>query len=389
MTHRSSFQSRNFTLNYYQRLVLGGGWLGSISAEVQSWRHTISAFGGFDTAEFSLVDTSTVLDDWVANGLGRGIIVYDETLVPIWEGFVNSITVQKGGLTVTHGPVLGIANKVKAIYSGVDTSVYPPVIGVRKQTAYVSDTESQEKWGIWPEIVSLAGVTNANADQLVDMYLNEHHYPDKNSQFSFATGDSSINVSCLGWVHTLHHPYNYTALSGTIDISTRIQEIITAQLNPWISTDYSRITTNTTPTPRYVNDDRLALETIRGLTAMGDSSNNRYFFGIYENRQAIYEPVSSRIDYQIALTDPKQIIVDSNKAIVAPWRIRPGRWVFFNDFMSGLGQPDVAYHEDPRMLQIESVQFDMRVPFEVQLEGGKNSKYEQKSAKLGLRGTAV
>jgi hypothetical protein len=386
----SSYQSRNFVISYYNRPALDGEWLGELDISMQNWRHSISAFGGFDTAQFSLVEGQNVMQDWIANGLGRMIVVYDDSLLPIWEGFVNSISVNQAGLSVTHGPMTDIANRIKAIYSGVDTSVYPPIIGVRKQTPTINNLQSQQLWGVWPLILSLAGVTDANADQLVDMYLTEHHHSEVNSSFSFNTADISLTVDCLGWQHTLNYPYNYTVLSGEIEISTRIQEVLEDHVNPsWLSSDYSRIERNTTLIKRYQNDDRLALEQLRGYTAMGDAANQRWLFGIYENRQAVYGPASNQIDYEIRLTDPRQLILDSAGSIVPAWRVRPGKLVFFSDFLPGLGAPYTDLHQDPRILQIESLQYDLGMPYAVQMTGGHHSKYEARSAKLGLRGTDV
>lgn len=389
MSRPSSYQSRNFKISYFQPLVQGGGWLGDMDVSAQNWRHNINSFGGFDTASFDMIDSPNVMEDWTTNGLGRSIVAYDDALTPMWEGFVNSISINEGGLAVTVGPLTDVANRVFAVYSGVDTSVYPPEIGVRKRTPTFSNLTSQAEWGIWPETLSMAGVTDANADQLVQMYLKEHGDPEISSQFSFSRGGVSLTVECIGWYRTLLHVYNYTALSGDIAISTRIQEIITAQLNAWISTDYSQIVANTSTVPRYENDDTIALEHLRGLTAMGDASLNRHLFGVYEDRKVVYQQASTQIDYEIRLKDSSQKILDPGGAVVPPWRVRPGKWVFFSDFMPGLGAPYPVLHEDPRLLQIESVQYDSNVQFGVQLTGGHSSKYEQKSARLGLRGTEV
>lgn len=391
MNALTRFQSRNFNIAYYDRLNFGGSWLGNLDVSVQNYRHAISAFGGFDTAQFELIDTQNVLNDWILNGLFRPIVVTDDSLDVAWEGFVNSITINQGGLDVTIGPVTSLANRVFSIYSGVDTSVYPPQIGVRKKSPTINDTASQATWGIWPEIVSLAGVTDSNADLLISMYMQEHKDFDKDSNFSFGGNNISLTISCVGWYQTFNYPYNYTAnTGGTVDLSERLKDIISAQPNSgWISTDYSRISPNSVPVIKYVNDDRISMEYFRGYTAMGDASNNRYYFGVYEDRQAVYSPISTQIDYYVELSDPLQQILDATGAVVPAWRVRPGKWVFFNDFIPGLGAPFADLRADPRALLIESFQFDMRIPFAAQFTGGKNSRYEQKSAKLGLRGTAV
>lgn len=388
----SRFQSRGFTLNYANRMAQGGSNLGSLNISVQNWRHTIAAFGGFETAEFTLLDTDKVLDDWAANGLGRLITVHDESLTPMWEGFVDSVTITRSGLSLTYGPLTEIANRIFSIYSGVDTTVFPPIIGARKRSPTFNDLQSQQQWGIWPFILSLAGVTDSNADLLVTMYLKEHHHAEKTTAYSFGGSQSTLTVKCVGWYNTLNYPYNYGAATpATTTITNRIQQIILAQPNAgWLSTDFANLQPNTTSIIAYQTDDQKAVEQIKGYTAMGDASNNRWLFGIYEGRKAFHYPVSNQIDYFIYLADPEQRVVDRNNAHVPAWRIRPGKWAFFADFMPGLGAPDLAnLDHDPRTLLIENVTFDVRVPIEFQVGGGHNSQYEQKSAKLGLRGVSV
>lgn len=386
----SRYQSRQFTINYGESLAQGGNWISSIDVAAQNYRHTISAFGGFDAATFDLVEKDDVLEDWVSNGLGRTIIVNDDSLMPMWEGFVNQITINQAGLTVVYGPLTDITNKVFGVYSTVDTTKDPPEVGERKNSTTHQDLISQGDWGIWPEILSLAGVTDANAEQLVAMYLVEHKDPETSSNFSFGNNISSITIDCVGWYQTLIYPFNKTNNTGTIALSTRITQILDAQVNVgYVSPDYSHIATNTTPIKAYENDDQKAVELLRGLTAMGDSNDARYIFGVYEDRKAYYEPASIVIDYEIRLKDENQVILDASGAVVPPWRVRPGRYTFFADYMPSLGSPPIDLHTDRRMLQIEQIQFDVRTPFSVQLTGGHTSKYEQKSARLGLRGIDV
>lgn len=390
MANPSQYSSTGFTVSYFERLPKGGTWLGDLDISVQNWRHEINAFGGFESASFELSDHLADMEDWILNGLFRPIVVKDSYLDTIWEGYVDSISINQAGLSVSHGPVTGIANRVFAVYSGVDTSVYPPQIGVRKRTPTVNSTRSQASWGIWPLTLSLAGVSDANSDQLVSMYLQEHDHPEINSNFSFSGDEISLTINCVGWMTTLKYPFNYTTSSGTVAISTRMTQVLSANPNAgWISSDVTRITANTTAVPQFENDDQLAAEHIRGLTAMGDAALQRYIFGIYEDRKPVYGPVSSQIDYTLELRDPKRQVYDSGGSLVAPWKIRPGKWIFFSDFIPGLGSPFTDFKSDPRMLRVESISFDMRTPYAVQFTGGTTSKYEQRSARLGLRGAAV
>jgi hypothetical protein len=170
-----------------------------------------------------------------------------------------------------------------------------------------------------------------------------------------------------------------------------MQQIILAQPNNgWVSADFSNMQVNTVPVIAYQNDDQLAMEQIKGYTAMGDALNNRWLFGVYEDRKPYHYPVVKQIDYLIHLRDSRWLIYDANHAVVPPWRVRPGKWAFFADEMPGLGAVDIAnIEQDQRTILIEGVNFDIRVPIGFQISGGHNSSYEQKSAKLGLRGSDV
>lgn len=389
MSRRTShWASAGFTLNIYQPLPQGGAFLTELSISAQDWRHTISAFGGFDVAEFTLVDTLPVLEEWLEQGIGRGITAYDEAGEVMWDGFVDSVSLRVAGLEVTRGPLTEVANRVNVIYSAIDTSTNPPTPGERKQTGTLNDLESWARYGVWPVNVSVAGVTDTNANILRSTYLAERKHPATTSHFIGGSEPPMLRVRCLGWIHTLTYPYNQTASSGTINLSTKIQNILSAQLNSgWISTDYSRITTNTLGVPSYENNDQTALALIKGLVAMGDVNARRYLFGIYDRRQAVYEPASSTVDYEMRLGDPGQMILDPAGAEVYPWRVRPGRWIFFSDFLPGRAPTPDKFREDPRMLFIESVTFAL--PHGVQLQGGRAETFSQKLAQFGLAGASA
>lgn len=385
----SNFQSRGFTVSYFKPLHEGGGWEGDLNVSLQDWRHSLDIFGGFDTAEFKLVDHLEQMENWMNFGLGRPIVVTDESLGIIWEGFVNRITWNQGGLKVTVGPVNELANKVVGVYSYIEPGQSPPEIGGRKRTSTQEDSESQDRWGTWSTVVSMAGLTTANAEQVISLYLAHHKNPQVTSDFSFTDTDPSLDIQCLGWFHSLTHPYNQTAITGQVALGQRISDIFLSQENAWISTDHSQIAENSTLVKSYQNDDELALSQLRGYVAMGDGEDNRYSLGVYENRTPVYARVESEIEYYVDIIDPHRRIIDSRGAVVPPWRVRPGRWMLFKDLLPGLGTVNPELGKDPRALLIEEVRFDIRLPYSVQLIGGSNNKFEQKIARLGLRGMDV
>src|SRR5690606_13497791 len=100
-----------------------------------------------------------------------------------------------------------------------------------------------------------------------------------------------------------------------------------------------------------------------------------------------YGPVPDFISYKFKLRDASRQVFDLSDNLVPPWRIRPGRWIQFTDFMLGSIPSITRLREDLRNLFIETVEFT--APNIFNLSGGKVTKFEQKLAKLGLSGVAA
>lgn len=385
MTQPSRYSSMGFTLGLYAPLPLGGGFLRDLRVGAQDWEHTISLFGGFDTALLTLADDQAGLEEWLEEGLGRGVTAYDDAGVVMWDGFVNRVTLRLAGLEIRRGPLTEIVNRVHAVYSTIDTSTTPPTPGIRASTAQAQDLDSQARYGVWPQVLSLAGVTPDNAEQLRDTYMAEHARPATSSNYSPADQTPEAEIELRGWAHSLAYPYNQTGVSGEIDLDGKLRMILDAQPNGWVSDDYGQIAANTLQVGAWENDDVTALALLKGLTAMGDADAARYGFGVYEGRRAVYAPIGETAEYAIQLSDPARTIYDQAGAEIYPWRVRPGKWARFVDFMPGLAA-GAELRADPRALLIEEVTF--RLPWGVQLVGGSADSLGQKLARLGLAGTS-
>jgi len=387
MAIASSFQSENLSINVFQSIPQGGAYLDTLTVAMDNWQHEIRAVGGYWSAQFTIRDRQQKVEDWL-EGLGRRIEVRDEVGIVIWEGFVNRVSVSAGPLSIERGPLTAITNKVKVVYSTLDASVNPPVLGDVVFSTATEDTDSQTLFGIVEKTLAVGGVTATEAEQTRDTYLAENAYPETSSNFSMGQGEAfSVTVECLGYVHWLDlYPYNQEVDTGTINLSAKITDALGADPNSFISTDYSRVTANTVQVPDYDNRDLSAWGIIKDLIAKGDANDNRYNFGIYADRIAVYEQIPSEIEYQLRLGDPEQRIENIVGGRVKPWNVLPGKWCFFPDFLVGLSEPD-SLKEDPRALFIESVIF--RLPRGIQLTGAKVSSLQQKINRLGLQGLAA
>jgi hypothetical protein len=354
--------------------------------DAEGLNFTIQAMGGYWDCRFNVSDRLERLNAWLDNGVGRHIEVYSPELVKIWEGFVNKVTLNVGGFTVVRGPLMDIANDVMLVYSTVDTSVSPPLTGVRAKSAAVTNTDSQAQFGIIEKVLSAGGVPVAQVADILNTYITENSLPETSKSLTAGGANApSVSVECFGYVHWLRlYAYNQTANTGEIDLSTKMENILTADPNTLFSTDYSGVEDNTLQVKRWENNDRTAWALIRSLVAKGDTFGNRYTFGIYNDRRAVYEQIPDDFDYQQRLADPSQRFETPSGLEVKPWNLTAARWLLFPDFLIGRTQPATVLREDPRALFIESLTYT--APWSVSINGGKVETLNQKLAQLGLAG---
>jgi hypothetical protein len=357
--------------------------IGNYTDQVSSYSHVISASGGYKSAGFTLTGDQLDLEDWFEYGLGRDVVVYDEGHQEIWNGFVNKVSVTIGGRTLERGPLMDVVNRLQVAYTPLDTSVVPPVRGTASLTALAQSSASQAKYGILADIFSAGDATDANAATIRDTLLAERDDPEMSETLSLDSGGLSATIDCLGYCSYLEvYPYSNLTGSGTVGASTKIATIMNANPNAGIiSTNYNKVTVNALPVPAFEDGKKNALEIILGEVAKGDSSNNRYTFGIYQNRQSIYGPIPTSFAYEFRLSSSKLGRYGGGE--IYPWEVLPARWLFYTDFLVGRSQ-SASMREDPRALFIETVTFT--APWGLSLNGGKVRTSPQLLARLGLGG---
>ena len=378
----------NLSINVYTRPIDGGTFLYRLN-QPEGYSHTILANGGYWNASFTLPGRIVDMDDWITNGLGRLITVYDDTLSICWQGFVNEVEAVYGPLTVKHGPLLGIANQVQITYSTVDTTTSPPTVGLRATTAAINDTTSQALFGIIPKMLSTGGATPVTAVQITTTYLAEHARPETTKTWAGGgqmASAPSLTVSCVGAAQWLMYPYNYTASSGAVNASAKIVAIIAANPNiAWLPFTGS-LATNTLQVQRWENDYNLAWDLIMEVVAQGDAANARWLFGVYEDYTCRYEAAPTTVEYHQRLTDAAQRITLPTGAPVPPWRVLPGKWLLFPDLLVG-GIIPTDLKDDPRSMFIESVAYTQ--PFGLELQGGSTDTLKQMLGQMGLAGVGA
>ena len=354
---------------------------------MSEYSHKRSAFFDYDKASITLQGDHIDADRWIEYGLGRDIQSMDEGLDTAFNGFVNSLEVVAGGLTFKRGPLLGIGNRVSAVYAALDNTTNPPTVSDRTVTTIAQDLDSQSQYGIIEKVVSSGQISTTEANQLRDAYLEENKLPETSKGInSMGAGSGiSIRMECLGYGYWLSaFVYNQNLVSGVTQISDKIIAILTAEtaVNTIISTDYSKIEFNGVLVSAYENDDPYGLTMIKELVAYGDVNYDRFLFMLDHNRQTVYKKQSQDPAYKYSLNENQMKTWAG--APVMPWGIKPGRWILITDFLTGTIDTPTAIRKDPRMVFIESV--DFTAPYDFQIEGSKSSTVKQILSQFGMKG---
>lgn len=362
-----------------------GGQAWHLTEQLRSYSHTIEALGGYWSCQFTIRGGRHLIDDWLQDGLGRHVEVFDDTLTKIWEGFVDRIVANYGPLSVTRGPLTDTANRVWLCYSSVEYDEDDqPVVGSRSRTDDADDTDSQTLWGILPRALSSGGVEATDAEAIRDAYLENHKMPDTSKEWrSDSKAETSVTVDCLGYVHWLNWHYN-DATTGTDNADVKIAAVLADSPNvAWLAYDDEHIDSNALQVPMWEDEDNTAWAVVKDAVARGGTSQERWLFGIYNDLEAWYHAAPTTVLYQQRLSQPRSRIEFVSGDEVYPWKVRPGQWIMFPDFLIGQAA-EFELRDDPRAMFIERVRF--REPWTLELSGSTADTTEALIAQLGLSG---
>jgi len=376
------------SLLVYEPLVMGGKYVGNYTEKVNSYGHEIIADGGFWGCSFQFTETRDIVEKWFKDGLMRHIVVKDDALGIIFEGFVNQVSVAAGAESDVRGPVMDLANRVSCVYSPKDTTVYPPVVGAETTTIIVDNTISQARYGIFEKILSAGTITEEEVLMVRDMYLSQYKDPTTAGTMSIgSTGQLTVTIDCLGYVHLLGVYVFEDYVTGYSYLSAKIKAVLAFSPNAIFSTLYYYVLDNLMLVGTAENQHLFGLDIINRIVALGDIYDIRWVFGIYADRKAKYNAIPlDKPAYLFHLSDPGQTILHYNsQKPVTPWNVLPARWIFVPDYyignIIGLGVPDSA---DPRYKFIESVKYT--APNQLDISGGRTDRLSQMFAKLGMSG---
>ena len=356
-----------------------------LTDQVHKYQHIIEALGGYWSAQFTIRGGRALMDDWLQDGLGRHIEVYDDSLTQIWEGFVNKLTVNYGPLAAIRGPLLDIANRVAVIYSAIEYDEDGnTVVGTRAITDNVNDADSQTLWGVVPQLLNTGGVELLDAEAIRDTYMENHKSPRTGKEWrSDASSETSVTVDCLGYVHWLNWAYRGLG-TDTENANIKIANILVDTPNAaWLAFDTENVDANTLQVSAWDDDYNIAWNVIKSVVARGDAAYARWLFGVYAGREVFYEAAPTTLEYQQRLSQPRPRIERTGGDEVYPWNVLPGKWLMFPDFLIGQAA-ELSLRDDPRAMFIEQVKYT--APWDLYLKGGAVDTLGALIAQLGLSG---
>jgi len=320
--------------------------------------HKLSATNGiYDRCTFEIVGTKHELEEMFENGLGRNVERFNiDGQELIFQGFIYEMVFNQPGIRSSKS--LGnMYNRIKVRYTALNTGVNPPTETEDQVTATVNDTDSQDLFGIKTKVYRppTEKMTSGMATQFGDTLLEQYKTPRRSDNAVSTDGQSSLKIYCRGYMDALDwRSYSQTASSGTQNANTVISAII-ASVGQFIDSEI--LDTNSLQIQRYFNDDYTALQIIKMIAGLGDSSDDRWVAFVDNDRILKYQEASTSIAYIRRLADKHQWIKDNSGRIVQPWEIKPNKWLRTVDVEPFWVPISNDLIDDPQAMYIETVEW--------------------------------
>jgi hypothetical protein len=372
----------------------------SFHDEINTWEqeHALDR-GIYASARFELAIPDEDIPFWLEYGLPAHVEAFAPTGARIGQYFINELTVNRGGRSIRRGPLTDIANRVSVEYTPyIDITVPEPPVGDATVTTIAQDDDSIAKYGSIEKMFSHGSLVDDatyigggapfnEAEAIRDAYLEDKKYPitEINATFDVKDANTVLQLECLGYGFCLDFFIYDNAFDHTITIPEKIIAILTANPNTVLGTNYDDINDDAVYlqlTPDGAEGFSTGWEIIDEMVAQGDANDNRTVFLILDGLKPYYNAIPATIDYHTNAFDVNQEIYEGGK-LVAPWDIRPGKWLIFTDFSLGRRLPTIPNRDDPSMMFIESVSF--RAPNEVEVRGQRASKLPQLLKKINFQ----
>lgn len=284
------------------------------------YQHTITDQFGFESMQVALKVSLDEATDWLANGLGRSVLVTGPDAETCWEGQLTTVSAQIGQETRSVS-LDGMANRVRCVY----TTVY----GTAGTINSISDTDSQFLYGIKDAVLSANNSDNGEAGYYAAVELARRANPVMTPTTNVMTGDqgdSTLTLSFTGWYGVLDWLVTSNTATSKAVTTTQIGTLLTAYVavNAFLSASTIYITASGISATQLIADNTTYREKIEELLKKG-TGTNPLTWGVYEDRLFRVDPwagaTPDTITYQRYLGDSN--VYNSSGGVVAPWNVRP------------------------------------------------------------------
>lgn len=200
---------------------------------IASYKHQNLMVGGCNTASLTFSSDHLFAEDWVWNGLGRMIEVFSQNGVMVWQGIVNNITINLMDRAVVVGPYMNISNNVVVAYAEMDWAGLNNTAGQYLETAWNSDSESIDKYGMLEEVVSGGQGLESEMEVLRDRSLAKKKDPQISEGTTTTPGTVNVALECVG-LHRLMEKQVYNKAyydDGLYYLNLKIDDILDDNYN--------------------------------------------------------------------------------------------------------------------------------------------------------------
>ena len=294
----------------------------AVAATLLPTSYSFAAIGGPERASIAVDGSATAL--WEAvEWLRCPLEIRDARGTPVWWGYVASVDVAVGAITV--GVSLDdMATRVAVAYSGLASGSM--AAGNRATTGWEESAATILEYGKKDLMVTAVSLDDIAAVGYAQRLANDLGVPVPTVNLG-GSGGSSAMLTCRGWWDTLG--WNYYSNGGLADtgLSSQIQAIITAAIaaNSFIvGLDIETVSTLTTT--QYRDGDRTGLAEILSLMQMGNGSGKRMLATVKSDRRIrLYTEPTAAVgsDYYVdaagQMYDQYEVLLANHTCPVAVW----------------------------------------------------------------------
>ena len=328
--------------------------VGVTRIDPNSYVHIIRDMAGFFSCKFDILGPESILGELMDNGLGREVRTYNHYGVKAWEGVITTMRMSTRSAQRLE-TLEQMANKIKVRVS-IDR-----ISG--QQTANVENAASQANYGIFEMVEELGYLVTikTRGDTLANILEKDLSDPHRQKEFrdkgdpSIPAGMAKLTVFCSGYYFYLTRRFYSAHVRANANTNVVISAIISS-VGDFVNT--SSIATNTQQVwQRYDNDD-MAWDVIATASRTGDTSDNRFVVGMYDERSFIYEQrVSPTLPNISVFKDGDNRISDKTGRPIAGMLLRANTYMRNVSVANRTGKVYSDIWDDPQVTYIASVTY--------------------------------